>query len=233
MALDPTRLPADPDWRDLLAIGFDRLREFRTYAWFFGASVALSLASGAAERAHGLGSVISFGASLGFMYATLVLARQLMTGVLERQPHDVGSVLRLIGLGFAIALALVIPVAFAAVVGLAFSRAAAIAAVLLVSFPITLYLAARTAFYLPALALNRPVTIRQSYGETQPYWPRLIAVFVIVGAAAAALGAALSWLPGVRELPWFVLRVVDGLASGAGVLIAESAACYLYWTRIR
>src|SRR5690349_5422891 len=26
-------LPADPDWRDLLAIGFDRLRAFRSYAW--------------------------------------------------------------------------------------------------------------------------------------------------------------------------------------------------------
>jgi hypothetical protein len=78
MSPNPARFPADPTWRDLLAIGFDRLREFRTYAWFFAASVALSIIGGAAERAGGLGSVLSLAASLGFMYGTLVLARQLM-----------------------------------------------------------------------------------------------------------------------------------------------------------
>jgi hypothetical protein len=233
MSPNPARFPADPTWRNLLAIGFDRLREFRTYAWFFAASVALSLIGGAAEHAGGLGSVLSLAASLGFMYGTLVLARQLMTGELKRQPEDMQSMLRLIGLGFAIALVLAIPVAIAVVLGLAFSRTAAVGAVLMVALPTTLYLAARTSFYLPALALNRPVTLRQSYAQTRPYWGRLLAVFAAVSVAAAALGTAIFWLPAARELPWLLLRGIDGLVSGAGVLIAESAACYLYWTRIR
>ena len=224
--------PADPDWRDLLAIGFDRLRDFRRYAWFFAASVALSVVSGAAERRGGVGSMLSFIASLGFMYTTLVLARQLMTGALERNPQDLRSVFRLIGVGLVLALILVIPLVFAVVLTITVSVSVAVAVLLAIALPVGLYFAARTAFYLPALALNRPVTLRQSYAQTRRYWGRLLAVFVAVSAVGAAVGVAILWLPGAHAIPWFALRVIDGLVSGAGVLIAESAACYLYWTRV-
>ena len=110
MTSDPeiVREPA-PDWRTLLVIGLDRLRDARTYGWFFASSIALSLAGSLAPEqgvGEGLALIVTLVATT---YTYILLSRHLMTGVLRAMPYDGIGLVRLIGAWFILVFIVAIP----------------------------------------------------------------------------------------------------------------------------
>jgi hypothetical protein len=219
----PPRHPA-PNWIGLLAIGLDRLRDVRTYGWYFAATAVLQLLAELApnDGAVSIGIALA-GAGLS-VYVSLLLARQLMTGRLTTAPYDPTNLLRLLGLLIAATSALVIVLVIAAVFFGGLPPLPFLIGLVLAAF----YLAARLAFYFPALALNDPISVRLALVLGRPFWARLLAVFITTGIAVSALSFAQPVL-----IPAPVRRLLSTVFGAAAALINTSAICYLYWKHAR
>jgi hypothetical protein len=221
--------PAAPDWRGLLAIGLDRLRDVRTYAWFFGFSVVLSLVGDLTRREGAVGMGISFVASMFRVYAAIVLARQLMIGQLAFWPQDFHNLMRIIVVWFAASIALGLPLI---AVLLLFDAAGLFTTWLLtlvLAVPAFLYFMSRSALFLPALAIDDPVRFWQSFEQGKPYWGRLAVVIVLLFLPTILF----TWGLGKLGLPWPIRSALEALIGAAAALMAEAAACYLYWRDVR
>jgi hypothetical protein len=214
-----------PDWRALLGFAFERLRDARTYAWYFAASVALAIITTAATRLGGLWPLASLVASLLNIYCALLLARQLMTGRLERWAGDAHRVFRIVTVSFVLAPAAIL----LAVLLLAVRDSPVAPALLAAGGAILIALTARIAFYVPGLAVGDPMTLRRAYADGRSYWGRLAAVF----AALAAPSWAASWLLTQGGLPWIASATLDGVIGALTGFLALSAVSYLYWRHVR
>jgi hypothetical protein len=91
------------------------------------------------------------------------------------------------------------------------------------------YLFCRTAFYVPALAVNDPTSVRLSFRQGGPYWKALAALFLVIGGAGWLITVVVSR----AALPWPVQSLLHGSLEAAGTILLLAPACYLYWTYVR
>ena len=218
MVIDGSR---PPRWHELLAIGFDRLLDVRRYGWYLAASVALTVALGLLADQPG-------GLLLGLMLVTVdfltsvVLSRQMMTGRLSLEHHDFGATARLLGL-FALVMAV---------------------GILLVSplspqpppdwlSPLTILVQAlvlaRLGFYLPALALSDPTSVRDAFVQGRPFSGRLTILCLITTVPVVTADWALT----AAGTPFAVAKIILGIVAFATGVMFTAALSYLYWTQVR
>ena len=98
---------------------------------------------------------------------------------------------------------------------------------------VVVYILPRMAFYIPALALNDPTSIRVSFVQGRLYWGRVLAVFVVAMIGGMVIGAVPAVLLSRLAAPPIVGHAVMGAVSAAATLVVHSAVCYLYWRHIR
>ena len=215
-----------PGCLGLLTIGIGRLRDMRAYWWFFALTITLSLLTEFLRHGGLVSGLASFGLGLVNLYAWFVLARQLMTGTLAPARFDVSNVGLAIVLGTA--LAAVAAVALVAVLA-ALDQSSAVPLALAVMAPPFFYLLCRTAFYVPALAVNDRTSMRLSFRQGGPYWKRLAVLAVVVGGG----GWLIDLIVARAALPWPVQPLLHGGVEAAGTILVLAPACYLYWTYVR
>ena len=155
-----------------------------------------------------------------------MLARQLMTGTLAPTRFDVANMGMTIVLGTA--LAVVAAVGLVLVLA-ALGQSSAVPLVLAAMAPPLFYLLCRTAFYVPALAVNDPTSMRVSFRQGGPYWRRLAMLVIVVGGG----GWLINLVATRAGLPWPFRSLVHGSVEAAGSILVLAPACYLYWTYVR
>jgi hypothetical protein len=217
-----------PDSLRLLAIAVNRLGEVRAFGWFFALTIAGSVLTEFLRHKGLVAGFASMGLGLVNLYALFMLARQLMTGTLTSARSDVSNTLVL--LAMAVALAVVMAIATVALfLVLPPDALAYIVAALAVLAPVLFYFIVRTAFYVPALALNDRISLRESLRQSAPYWKSLTVIFVVVALGAVLMHMIIDRL----GLPWLLQSFVQGAIGAAAAILTLAPICYLYWRHVR
>jgi len=215
-----------PDWLGLLAIGIERLRDLRAYWWFFALTIVLSTVTELLRHGGMVSGLASLGLGVVSLYAWFVLARQLMTGTLAPARFDVSNVFAALVIGAILA---VVVAAGLVVLLAAVDRSSALPFALAALAPPFFYLVCRTAFYVPALAVNDPTSMRLSFRQGGPYWKALAVLFLVVGGGGWLINVVVTR----AALPWPVQSLLHGSLEAAGTILLLAPACYLYWKYVR
>jgi hypothetical protein len=216
-----------PNWTELLLIGWRELSRPARYGWYFAAVIILSALDSLFRDWGAAGGILSVALSFASLYATLLLARFIMTRQLTTAPHDGSAVLRLVGLFLLIAMVVGVPmIVLTLLVG---AQAPAVWIIVAVAVIVGLYLTAQLAFYLPALALGDETSIGIAFRQGASFGGRVLAVFLAIAVVAGGAGL----LMGLSSLPNPIAELLSGVVGAAAGIVGGNAICHLYVNLVR